>query len=55
MRSKPTKAKIKEYLKARRHRAGSVEAALTNQTNEHGLRTLHGVSAEEYKAAGGRQ
>ncbi len=55
-RAKPAKTKIKNWLKGKGHNTGLVDGEIDKpgQNGAAGLRTLHGVSVSEYRAAGGK-
>jgi hypothetical protein len=50
--SKPTTAKIKQYLKAHKHKAITVDALPDEPAAA--LLAAHGVTQDEYRGAGGK-
>ena len=52
-RDKPTKAKIKTYLKSKDHKPADVDSEVDSKTIGAALRKLHGVTDGEYKIVGG--
>jgi len=53
-RGQKTKTAIKAYPKSRGHKAGDVDREVDARTVGPALLRLHGVTAAEYRVAGGR-
>jgi hypothetical protein len=54
-RVKPSKAKIKTWLKSKGHSSAATDREIDTKVSAAGLRALHGITADEYRNAGGRE
>jgi hypothetical protein len=53
-RTKKTKPQLKAFLRSKKHKVADVNIQIDSKTAEGGLIALHGVSADEYRGAGGK-
>jgi hypothetical protein len=54
-RVKPSKAKIKTWLKSKGHNSAATDREIDTKVGAAGLRALHGITDDEYRNAGGRE